>query len=640
MKKKKSIQSAPSGMRGVSTKKYNPNANKPKAKISPSAEEKPAAQNPKRKKVIIASILASVIFVATVLSVVLYIVNRPFNYLSASLSSYLTLSRDDYVGYELTEEVKKPTEELELEEAILKALVNNKSKDALYGGNYILNEPIEAGSAVKLWYYGYYLDEDGNKVSAGAGTSNFSSATASELVIGSGSFVSGFEIGLIGKNMKDYSGLKPYYSGKILENDIVILSLTAYYPDGKAEQITSGIFDLSQKEQLDAKYGEGFTDSVLALSIGDKNKAVRTTYGDASAVFSISVNSAVRPMLPIYEGSFTAGDIVYLSYNVESEGVIEEKRTKTVLSESVINSLDGAMKDLLSPLLNGGGIGEAFTHTVTHEGKTYSDVKVVCKYVNQNKPITVKTYFPYDYREKSLRNREIYFDVYVDGVIYYEVPTLDDKFIKETLKITEESLKEYEGDTIVEKYKSMLMDGLMHDYEYAVSASLEEAAWEHLMSRAVFKKLPEREIEDVYNAYKLQLTTYYNQNKEYLSSLDDAAKVLFGFDGSESTEDALRSLATTDVKEKIIFYYIAREEKLLPSKKEFKELYEKQYQLILEDYLVSVYCLPEYFLNEEDYREAVKYYEKEMQKYYTEQSISEALYYEIVMPEIVKLAGE
>ena len=92
------------------------------------------------------------------------------------------------------------------------------------------------------------------------------------------------------------------------------------------------------------------------------------------------------------------------------------------------------------------------------------------------------------------------------------MPALDDKFIKETLKITEDSLKDYEGETLVEKYKSMLMDDLMYDYEYAVSVSLEEAAWEHLMSRAVFKKLPEREIEDVYNAYKLQLTTYYNQN--------------------------------------------------------------------------------------------------------------------------------
>ena len=640
MKNKKSPQPQNVGMKGVSTKKYNPNVNRGAKRAEAAIKAEALAKAKKRNKAIVGVSLSAIIFLSVVLSVILYIVNRPFDYLTANLSSYLTLGEDDYKGYELVENVKYPTKELELEEAILQARVQYKSKTPLYDGNYILNEPIEAGSGVKLWYYGYYLDENGSKISAGAGTSNFASATASELVIGSGNFVSGFEIGLIGKNMKDYSKLSAYTKGKIQENDMIIVSMTAYYPDGRAEQITSMVLDLSNKEYLDEKYGVGFSDAILALEIGDENKAIATSFDGASAAYSVSVKSAVRPVLSIYEGEFASSDSVYISYNVTVNGKTEEKRTKIVLTEANILNLDEPLRELFAPLLNGGKIGEIISHSVTHSEKLYSGVKVSCKYINQNKPMTVKTYFPADYQEKSFRNKEVYFDVYVDGVIYYEVPELNEAFITDTLKLTAEYLNSYDGDSLVEKYKSLLMDDLIYEYEYAVSVSLEEAAWEHLMSKAVFKKLPEGEIDRVYSSYKSQLTTYYNQNIEYLSSIDEAAQVLFGFDGVESTEDALRNLATTDVKEKIVFYYIARRENLLPSKKEFEKLYDEKYQLILDDYLISVYCLPEYFESEESYLEAVKHYEAEMKYYYTEESITEALYYEIAMPKIVELAEQ
>ena len=155
---------------------------------------------------------------------------KRMDFLNDNLDKYIEIEDSDYKDYELEVCIPKPGE-MDVENEILKLQAANKG-GLKYNGSYMLSEPVTPGDKVYIFYTGYEINENGERVELD-GTSNYSTykdgGNGDELEIGSGSFVPGFELGLLGKIPMEYSEFKTYRSGKVQENDVVYATMYNIY---------------------------------------------------------------------------------------------------------------------------------------------------------------------------------------------------------------------------------------------------------------------------------------------------------------------------------------------------------------------------------------------------------------------------
>lgn len=625
-----------------SQNKANNSVQKTQEKAQILSDRKPCDK--RRLAIIIVAVIAVLAILAgSVYGVWYAIYGTRFDYLTGNIGKYITLAEGDYSGYELNVTVPEPTQ-LDVDERILQTLAKNKSKTPLNNGFYVVpTAPIANGWKLKIWYRGYTLDEDGKKIDID-GTCNFTSAEASELEIGSGTFVSGFEISLIGKYLSECSKFATAVSGTVLDTDIIVVNMNAMYPDGSSEQYTGKRIDLSD-EDLEEVYGEGFREAIAGVQIGSTlDDVLIAEMENGTAVYTdIKVVSAVRPTIAYTSGTYSNGERVTVEYTVTpSDGESKAQRITFVLSEQVIGgNFGGALREILYSLLGGGEVGD--TVSVSEEdssGTVYSNPRVISVEKREDKPITVDAHFPYDYSEKSLQGKTVKFDVYVDSAIVYEAPELTDEFISDTLKLTADDLSAYSGDTLTEKYRGMVRAELMSEYQAKLESQADELVWARLVERVVYsdKKLPKGELRAIVNEYKQGFKEYCELYKGQYETTSAAAMDYFGIGDGSKWEEYVRSVAVQSIVEKMIFYYIAREENLLPVGDEFDTLYNEKVEHLLEDYLVSKKCDRANYETEEAYLAAVADYRAQMLELYTVESIKETVYYESAMPKIRALA--
>ena len=311
------------------------------------------------------------------------------------------------------------------------------------------------------------------------------------------------------------------------------------------------------------------------------------------------------PFALIKDGAVQRGDVIYLSYTV-----IGENGNKTVSAERI---------DLSLPYINekyGEGFVEFFVgngeKAAQNIGAAISD-KFICK-IGDNKtetvyssmkieyatrcesdPVTISVRFPANYSKEDLRGVEAKFDVYVRYAIIYDTPEFNDKFITETLKVKESELSEYKGNTLTEKYRAKVSAELEKEIEESNHNLLLDKMWDRLTDKVVIKELPEAEVTDFYNSYYDEISNGYAQYESYgyFSSLDDYAAYHLSqqygktLSAGESWKDYIRGMAESDVTQKLIFYYIIREENLIPSDAEYKKIYDRLYDELLDELLLA-----------------------------------------------------
>lgn len=183
----------------------------------------------------------------------------------ASLSEYISISAEDYKNYPVSAVLDEYSAD-HLARKINKLLVENKSKDAEYDGLATTKVEITLGDVVEIYYRGYTVDKNGVQTEF-AGGSNFTDDEPSELEIGSGSFIPGFEEALIGKKPADTEKFSRITEGKVEENYVVYIS---YFSSAAGYGYYERV-DLS--EDIDKTYGKGFRDYLLAAEIGVKCEA-------------------------------------------------------------------------------------------------------------------------------------------------------------------------------------------------------------------------------------------------------------------------------------------------------------------------------------------------------------------------------
>lgn len=228
----------------------------------------------KTQKIVIivtAAVLAVIIGVAIYMTVDNSIAeDKNFDYVESNLSNYVSFSEKDYKNYEIEIDIAKP-HDIDPDIAILSLLAAKKGNVLNDGAAVTSPVNIKAGDIVYIWYRGYLLDDENNKVYL-SGMTNFSGTEPKSLEIGSGEFTPGFELALVGKNTGDYPKFTKITEGTVKAGQIAYVSYSRLVEGGKEDTDKktghSVRIDLAD-ETVEETFGKGFKEKILGATIGE-----------------------------------------------------------------------------------------------------------------------------------------------------------------------------------------------------------------------------------------------------------------------------------------------------------------------------------------------------------------------------------
>ena len=542
--------------------KKNTNAPK-KASVSVKAPEKKRVDGTKIFLIVFAAVALLGIIAAIVFGIINEMSKKRIDYNTANLKKYISISADDYKSFSVLLDLDRLVDENGNDTAALTRAIQAKILKLQYDNRTATNSKenddvvISVGDTANIYYYGYTLDDNGNKVPFTGGSNLGGDVTS--LGIGSGNFIPGFETALVGVDTGNYRTLTKRSTGVVNDGNIVTISYTVFkYENGSADMNQTATIDLS--EDVDATWGQGFKAFILGATIGEE----------------------------------ITGDLII--DRVGADGITRSD--------------------------------------------VYSDVKVtnVVEF-SEGETLTIDATFPRPYtKNPELSGKSVKFDVYFDGVIVYNTPDFDETFITETLKVTAEDLADYEGASLVEKYTAKIRADLLKEHETKVNEAIDIAMWDHYLSVVKVKKLPKAEVKYFYNQQMNEINSYYETYSSYYTKFADAACDALQIAKGSDWQAAAQQLAEQSVIEKLIFYYIARTENLIPTGATLDALYEEFLQEMTDAYLKQAQVNREDFKTEEEYNEKVEYYRDLVLTNFGSAYINESVVYEQVMLALRKYA--
>ena len=266
----------------------------------------------------------------------------------------------------------------------------------------------------------------------------------------------------------------------------------------------------------------------------------------------------------------------------------------------------------------------------------YDSLKINYAYPKDAKCITVEGKLPHGYSEYDLACETVYYDIFPEYFTAYEVPELDAKFINETLKLTDETLAEYEGADTVEKYRAYVRAELTRQHEEELRSIGEEAMWYHYNDAAKIIAYPEDAVMAIYTKNVTEIELLWESYRDSYSSLDAFVYAYFSLTTGTDWRAMLRSDAEAEVKEKLVFYYIIRKENLIPTEEKYRELFDA----VFDDFVV-------YYMDDktaEDYDSIDAYNaaraeaETTVMDYYGEEFFRHQVYYDYALDTLLDFA--
>lgn len=428
-----------------------------------------------------------------------------------------------------------------------------------------------------------------------------------------------------------------YKSEAITLGDVVSFMYRGYYvgENGKTVEVSS---NFSSDDKIMIEVGS-------CKIISDTTTNTYFIPGFTDGMIGI-VPSDYQPFAKYNDGKVQAGDIVYLSYTAfypDSEGTYKQASAERIDLSQDIDSIYGTgFKAFLLGTAEGteaqpiGSALDSKTFPYGTGSAGYSDMKI--EFVTrgcESAPLTLDVTFPANYSEASLRGKDAKFEVYIANAVIYDTPALDEKLITETLKLTADDLKDYEGADIVAKYKNYLIEQIKAEIEETNEQLITEAVWEILFDAAEVKKLPEGTVDMYYENYFNEVSYYYSLYKDQYSVIDAAAADYLGLGKNSDWRKHIKTMAEETTTEELIFYYIIREEKFIPDKTEFKKMRDE----IIESHLAYHIDLNAEELSKlsgEKYDARVAEIEAEMLEYYGDDYFDENVYYNYGMDKILE----
>ena len=337
----------------------------------------------------------------------------------------------------------------------------------------------------------------------------------------------------------------------------------------------------------------------------------------------------------------TENDIIYVSYSLLSaaDGQTSKSGVRIDLSDEGLDSLYGTgfRSAFIGKAIPGASEKlPSFTTAGSDGSLVYKDVKISTVYPKDANYLTVEARLPYDYEDYDIAGETIYFDIFPHYFTAYSVPELNDSFILDTLKLTEEELAAFDGDTLVEKYRALVKTELSQSREEQLASIKEEAMWYHYNDVAKIIKYPEDALMAVYTVDVAEIELVWSQYKDSYPDLDDFARAYRSLGSDADWREHLMEEAKAEVKEKLIFYYIIKAEGLLVPESEYGEIYDELFDEYVDYYLDGKTA--EDYDSEEKYAEARKNAEEAVLEYYGEAFFADQVYYEYAIDKILNFA--
>ena len=427
---------------------------------------------------------------------------------------------------------------------------------------------------------------------------------------------------------------EPLHSGLGTKNvavtlgDVVTIYFRGYTVDEKGNQVEfSGNHNFTSESPTKLEIGTG-------LVIDDSSTKNYFIPGFDTELIGVVPNE-YEDFKKITEGDVQFGDVIYLTYTAfypDNSGTYKKVTSERIdlLDENIDAKYgEGFMSFLLGTVDEPQQIGVSLPSKTFKYGDGsagYSDMKIEFATRCERDPLTIDITFPVNYKTEELRGVDAKFDVYVSTAVIYDTPEFDEKFITETLKVTAEDLADYEGETIVDKYKNRLREELRDVVDGTNDDVIIDALWAEFLKHVTVHKLPEYTVEEYYNSYYSEISAVYSQYSDYYESIDACAVEQLGLASGADWRAVIREQAEQVTLEKVIFYYIIRDAKLVPTDEEFDKLYNEIVQDHL-DYYVESHADELKDLSDDAYAAEVAKIKSEMMAYYGEDYFIENVYY-------------
>ena len=433
------------------------------------------------------------------------------------LDKYVVVEKSDYENIEVDLNIRRP-DEMDVSDKKVQALASAAIKSGLdFGGRYQYTEPIGAGDKIYFYYAAYLVDENGNRIKEISGLNNCKNSSSSNFAE---FIVGGGDFSFIYKSRDDGT------SGT-LEN----------YEEVYIHGFESGLIGAVPNSYKFYTVGEvRDTDIVYATA----------TYIDSDGLLYDRVNLRI--------------DL--------SDADLENKWGEGVKNYITENKIGYENKNVESFVRLGDGSKLTFTNFT---------VDYIVR--GEEAPITVKTVFPYDYSDESLRNKTVYFDLYIEKTLCYKTPEFNDEFVLKTLGLTEKKLAKYEGETISEKCENYYLQMLLKEYEANRAIIAETLIWEKLKQNVEIVKMPEKEIQYDYNDYVYLYQwacEVANENGAGYESFDEYMTEMLGLELGAYWNVYVWDWIEDTVLEKLIFYSILRSEGLLSDTESYEAFCNKE----------------------------------------------------------------
>ena len=605
-------------MFGASNAKAKKAKKEKKKKTLPADDVAPAPKKRLGSKGVLIIITAAVLLGAIIATSVFFIIDaynkdENFDYIESNLSKYLefTDSSDDnsdssdddsassngnsavsYKDYTIDIAIAPPhtknedgTGVSDVEVAILNLIASERT---LVGdGVKQTNLTVGAGDNVYIWYRGYLKHpETGEKIVV-SGMSNFGNSTSSELGIGTGSFVPGFELGLVGTDPTQYARFIKITEGSVDPTQhVAYVSYTRQEYDtendvvkGSKQTGTKVRVDLKDSEDAEELFGAGFISAINGTAVGQKLE------------FKTTINGTT------YKYTDTTVDFVTTCEDTATNGGIPIKTVECY-----------------------------FPYDYGTTGLSSASLR------NETAYFEVYIEFVQDY-----------------SVPEWGDEYLKEYLAESGSPITEAELtQKYEGNTLVQKYEAYVAESLQLAYEEERRALIEDAMWAHYLDIVKVNRYPGNKVDEIYDEYVDDV--YYqfdtsgggltNSDGEYetYEDIDSFACAYLSLDEGADWKSVLKTMSQELVKERLILYYIMKAENLTPTEEVLNAKYEALRAEYLDEYIKQYLEYEEKTradYTDEEYATFVADREKEIFDYYDEDYFTETAYYEIVLDTLV-----
>ena len=275
-----------------------------------------------------------------------------YDYMKKNLSKYIRIDSEDYTGIPVTLYSEYEVTDEDLEKAIRLFKIDNRTlRESASKTTF-----IDYGDDAYIWYWGTYKHEkNGYDIQFEGGTS-MSSSSATKLTIGSGSFVEGFESGLLDvvaqKTRREYDTTK---SRALKSDSIVYLNVEHYkYTDAEGKVTTGKFSSLRVDLANPGILGTVFAAKLATKAVGDTfDFGYESTATDSALSIDWDGNGTAESLAIVGKISAVASkeSTVEVTAKFPKDYSAEELRGKTATFHVVVQHVDDYDLPELTPEL-------------------------------------------------------------------------------------------------------------------------------------------------------------------------------------------------------------------------------------------------------------------------------------------------